>query len=151
MAECSSHESRVVFSSRLKRAVTPFTIMAWRFGDYKFVKKGYLNNRRNGITSGEIEFASIGSVRLELLGNMQEGLVGKNFRFTNPDYDPHYVFDHGGGHKSDASAYMEGFQLVQRGEVGDILNKPYLYIEWYSEGNGRCVLELDATNYEIVE
>lgn len=120
--------------------------MAWRFGDGNFVKKGYLNNRRDGYTFGEIEFASIGNVRLELLGNMRGELVGKTIRFVNPNYGPNYVFDHGAGRKSDAKTYMEDFHLMQRGEVGDIHVNPYLHIEWYSEGNGRCVIELDKGN-----
>lgn len=123
--------------------------MAWRFGNYNFVKEGRLNNKRDGFTFGEIEFASIGRVRLELSGNMQGGLAGKALRFANPDYDPDCVFDHGGGRKSDAGTYMEHFHPLQKGEVGDIFGEPYLHIEWHSGANGRCVIELAQADYEI--
>ena len=116
--------------------------MAWRFGNYRFVKEGYLDNTSPGRTTGEIEFAHLGKVILQLNGDMQGDLKHVRMHFNNPDYDAKYVFDHGGGSTSTARKYLTHFSRNQKGEVGDILNDPYLYLEWCSEDNGRCVIEL---------
>jgi len=124
--------------------------MAWRFGSYHFVKEGTLDNTVKGKTTGEIEFAEIGKVTFELEGNMGGEFQGKRFKFKNPTYDPSFVVDHGGGDTSNAKEFMEGFDLKQVGKVGNIDPDPYLYIEWYAGGNGRCVIELDAKDFEFV-
>lgn len=103
-----------------------------------------------GHTRGGIEFASSGVVKFQLTGDMQGNLHGKRIRFVNPKYDPNYVFEHSADWKSTADEYMEGFSNEQRGDAGDILGDKYLYIEWYSEKNGRCVIELDKADYEIL-
>lgn len=121
--------------------------MAWRFGNYHFVKQGTLDNTQLGRTTGEIEFADLGRVALDLRGDMQGNLLNQRIRFSNPDYDPNFVFDHGGGMTSNASEYMSKLGGKQIGEVGDIFGDPYLYIEWYSEANGRCVVELSKDSY----
>ncbi|HUT56332.1 MAG TPA: hypothetical protein VNA25_00495, partial [Phycisphaerae bacterium] len=57
----------------------------------------------------------------------------------------------------DRAKYLEGFSLTQTGEVGDMtaglppqdyVNYPYF--EWYSEANGRVVLELEPEQVEVV-
>ena len=123
--------------------------MAWRFANYKFVRQGELDNSTLGQTRGEIEFASCGIVNFNLSGDMQGNLKGKRIRFANPNYDPKFVFEHSAELKSTPDEFMEGFAREQRGEVGDILGENYLYIEWYSRENGRCVIELDKADYEI--
>lgn len=53
---------------------------------------------------------------------------------------------------------MKGFSPIQTGEVGDITAglppadyvSGYVYVEWYSEANGRVVLELDQDQIEII-
>ena len=52
---------------------------------------------------------------------------------------------------------MSGFSLRQTGKVGDMtLGRPpvdyvpYPYFEWYSEENGRVVLELDSDRVELM-
>jgi len=123
--------------------------MAWRFGNYKYVRRGELDNSTLGLTHGNVEFSSSGVVRFQLTGDMQGILKGKRIRFANPDYNPEYIFEHCVERKSTADEYMEGFMKEQRGEVGDILGENYLYIEWYSRENGRCVIELDKADYKI--
>ncbi|HUU82140.1 MAG TPA: DUF2958 domain-containing protein, partial [Phycisphaerae bacterium] len=57
----------------------------------------------------------------------------------------------------DRAKYLEGFSLTQTGEVGDMtaglppqdyVNYPYF--EWYSEANGRVVLELEPDQVEVI-
>lgn len=127
--------------------------MAWRFGNYSFVKDGYLDNTTPGRTTGEIEFADIGMVTFDLHGDMQCGFRHKRMLFYNPKYDPKFVFEHGPDKISNARQYMEYFAKVQRGTVGNILDIPYPYIEWDSDHNGRCVIELprDCCTIESID
>lgn len=122
--------------------------MVCRFGDYKWVQSGTLDNRELGRTTGTIQLASLGEVVLSLSGDMQGELRGQALTFTNPEYDPKHQFDHG-PYKSTAKEYFDGFSKRQTGEVGDILIKPYLYIEWYSNENWRCVIELDREHCNV--
>ncbi|OHB52632.1 MAG: hypothetical protein A2Y12_03690 [Planctomycetes bacterium GWF2_42_9] len=52
---------------------------------------------------------------------------------------------------------MQGFSVRQTGKVGDITAglppadyAPYPYLEWYSDENGRVVLELQADQVKVV-
>jgi hypothetical protein len=57
----------------------------------------------------------------------------------------------------DAVAYMQGFSLEQNGKAGDITAGlppvdyvDYPYIEWYSEENGRVVIEPEREQVEVI-
>jgi hypothetical protein len=125
---------------------------------------GELDNRTAGSVKGWLRFHRNGKpplrVLLALAGDFHEDIRGKVIRLSNP-------------HPADrneqlgrSGSYMDGFLPVQNGQVGDItagvpigLNDggepsyayaPYPYIEWYGP-NGRVVLELDASQVEIVD
>ncbi|KKK76176.1 hypothetical protein LCGC14_2866300, partial [marine sediment metagenome] len=56
-----------------------------------------------------------------------------------------------------AAKYMEGFSTLQKGKVGDMTaGKPpadyveYPYFEWYSQDSGRCVIELETEQIELI-
>ena len=133
--------------------------MAWRIGE--FVLRGEIDNRTRDQVTGRIWFAGQSEpVVLELTGNCWRDLAGRRLEFTNPQPKPR---DFG------------NFGAVQKGAVGDITasrkvkvpeipmdqigeyyaaKKPWpwhwgnsLYLEWFSECNGRMVIE--ATDYEL--
>lgn len=61
-----------------------------------------------------------------------------------------HLYGGGGEAAADAQEEMQGFDSHQAGQAGDITAglEPadyveYPYVEWYSESNGRVVLELD--------
>lgn len=94
-------------------------------------------------------------VTLDLEGNFHEDIRGKIIRLTNPHpSDRNDVLERRG-------SYMDRIARTQRGEAGDITaglsvngQYPYVdypYIEWYSEQNGRVVLELDPSQVVVVE
>ena len=124
--------------------------MAWRFGSYHWVEKGIIDNTVAGHVAGAIAFAGLGEVLLHLTGDMEGDLKGRRIQFRNPGYDADFVFDHGAGKVSTAPIYMKGFDRRQIGESGDIRGEPYFYVEWYSESNGRCVIELGVDAYTVI-
>lgn len=133
--------------------------MAWRIEEQ--VLRGKIDNRTPGRVIGRIWFAGRDTpVDLELAGNPWRDLAGHVLIFTNPDAKP------GGG------ANLSTYQI---GRVGDMTasrkvkipdcsmeelmdfysaKQPFpwhwgnsLYLEWYSQTNGRVVIE--AAHYQL--
>lgn len=131
--------------------------MAWR--PYENLISGVLDNTTPGKVDGAIYFCRKDKpalkVTLDLVGDFHEDIRGKTIRITNPQPgDKNQSLERPG-------SYMEGFSLEQIGEVGDITaglkvngDYPYTdypYIEWFSDANGRVVLELDPSQIEIAQ
>jgi hypothetical protein len=124
--------------------------MAWRFRGYRWVKKGILDNRILGTITGSIFFAALGEVKFILRGDMRGKLKGKIVEFINPDYTHDFVF-YNGRKKITAQEYFERFRRRQVGVSGDIMADNYLYLEWYSDANGRCVIEIPRANCCLID
>jgi hypothetical protein len=131
--------------------------MAWR--PYENLIEGELDNTTPGKVTGWIRFyrraMSPLQVRLDLQGDFLEDIRGKKIRLFNPTpSDRNEALGRG-------QSYMDGMAEEQIGETGDITAGlpvngmyPYVeypYIEWYSEYNGRVVLELDPSQVAVVE
>jgi len=135
------------------------SIVAWRL--HKSVKRGELDNRTPGRVTGRVWLVDCEKpLTLELKGNALKDLAGCFIRFSNPTPEKGEAVD---------------LRLQQRGVVGDItgsrkvrvpdvpieemmrLSKEgkkfpehlgnCLYIEWFSEANGRVVIE--SADYEV--
>jgi len=133
--------------------------MAWRID--RNVARGELDNRQRGIVRGTIWLAGrTEPLTLTLRGNGHRDWAGGVLRFVNPA--PH-------------AAALDGLQPAQEGIVGDItasrkvrvLDVPIeeasrlakaglpvpehrgnaLYLEWFSDANGRVVIE--TADYQI--
>ena len=131
--------------------------MAWR--PYENLVQGELDNTILGKVTGWMVFLRRGDIPLKvsfyLEGDFHEDIRGKKIKLTNAN--PKYR-DEG---LDENVTYMDGFSEIQTGGVGDITAGipvdgvvPYVsypYIEWYSEENGRVVLELDHDQVEIIE
>ena len=135
--------------------------MAFRIHDS--VVRGEIDNRVKGIVRGRIWIeARAEPVVLELKGNAWPDLAGCRLTFTNPQQRvPH--------------AHLDSLHPLQRGSIGDLTasrkvrvfdvplpealdmihrkEKPpehmanCLYLEWFSEANGRVVIE--SADYEL--
>ncbi len=135
--------------------------MAFRIHDS--VVRGEIDNRVKGIVRGQIWVAGRAEpVRLELQGNAHPDLAGCLLTFTNPlELIPH--------------PHLASLHPQQRGSIGDLTasrkvrvfdvpveealamirrqEKPpehmanSLYLEWFSEANGRVVIE--SADYEL--
>lgn len=134
--------------------------MAWRIDEQ--VVRGEIDNRKKGCVTGCIWlYGRDEPVVLNLNGNCLPDLAGCQLTFTNP--------------KAKAGD-LEGFATVQNGSCGDMTasrknkipetsineldlsypEKPILYhwgnvlfLEWYSELNGRVVIESADYNYKM--
>jgi hypothetical protein len=133
--------------------------MAWRVDEA--VVRGEIDNRTRGRLTGRIWFTGgTEPVELNLTGNCWRDLAGRRLEFTNPDPKP---------------GDLGRFSMVQKGTTGDITasrkvkvpdipmdqigeyyaaKKPFpwhwgnsLYLEWFSERNGRVVIE--SASYEL--
>jgi hypothetical protein len=135
--------------------------MAFRIHDS--VVRGEIDNRVNGIVRGKIWVEGRAEpVMLELEGNAWPDLAGCLLMFTNPQ-------------KRIPHPHLDSLHPIQRGRIGDLTasrkvrvfdvplqealdtirrkEKPpehmanSLYLEWFSEANGRVVIE--SADYEL--
>jgi len=135
--------------------------MAWRIHDS--VIRGEIDNRVKGIVRGRIWVdGRAAPIELELTGNAHPDLAGCLLTFINPS--PRVKHPH-----------HDGLQPMQRGGIGDltasrkvrVFDIPFgeayamskrgekppehlansLYLEWFSDANGRVVIE--SADYEL--
>jgi hypothetical protein len=135
--------------------------MAWRIDEQ--VIRGEIDSRRKGYVTGRIWLSGRDEpVELDLAGNPWADLAGHTLRFRNPKPKP---------------GLPDGFAIRQKGVVGDITasrkvkvpdcseeefikcyeeRRPFpwhwansLYLEWFSQANGRVVIESGSYEMEI--
>lgn len=122
--------------------------MAWR--PTRYLIEGELDNTVRGKVTGWMRYLGIeGRVTLDLEGEFHRDIRGAKIRFRG-DAD-------GSTDVCEAIDYMQRFSLLQTGKVGDMTAGlpprdyvAYPYFEWYSDQNGRVVLELTREQLEII-
>ncbi|MSU63839.1 MAG: hypothetical protein EXS31_15805 [Pedosphaera sp.] len=135
--------------------------MAFRIHDS--VVRGEIDNRVKGIVRGKIWIeARAEPVSLELKGNAHPDLAGCLLTFTNPlERVPHQHLDSlhpfQSGTIGDLTAsrkvrvydipVAEAYMMSKRGEKPPEHMANCLYLEWFSEANGRVVIE--SADYEL--
>jgi hypothetical protein len=120
--------------------------MAWRPTQY--LLEGELDNTMPGKVTGWMRFAGMkDKVTFDLKGDFHRDIRGAKIHLV------------GEGREDDpeAAGYFEGFAQHQWGKVGDITAGlppqdyvAYLYVEWYSDENGRVCLEMDAQQVQVI-
>jgi len=113
--------------------------MAQKFGNARWVKEGYMDNRTAGLVVGQMNFAALGVVDFCLSGDLTGEISGKVFQFRNPKFldDPY------------AGELLDDFDIPQIGKVSLIsfdphpLLEPHPYIEWFSQGQEHYRIELE--------
>ncbi|MEE9204540.1 MAG: hypothetical protein V3U08_05935 [Nitrospirales bacterium] len=112
--------------------------MAEKFGNSRWVKEGFLDNRVDGNVVGQITFAALGSVDVYLRGNCKGEIVGKAIRFRNSRFEDEQLAGH----------VLAEFEIPQVGEVSLIafdphpMLTPHPYIEWFSLRKNHYRIEL---------
>ncbi len=125
--------------------------MAWRMA--KSVVRGWIDNRVKGRVTGEIVLLGRGDpVRLDLEGDANPDVAGCRIEFTNPkpvEGDPTDLYVQQDGVPGDITCSrkcrvpdvpIEEF-IRHRGDPLPTHWANTLYIEWFSERNGRVVIE----------
>jgi hypothetical protein len=122
--------------------------MAWRPNNYLI--EGMLDNTTPGKVVGWMKFlGKRNKVKFDLGGDFHRDIRGASIKFHNEQYRE--------ANLQDAKKYFTKFHSVQTGVVGDITaGLPpqdycrYCYVEWYSDENGRVVIELDTEQVEVI-
>ena len=121
--------------------------MAWRPTEYLI--EGELDNKNPGKVTGWMKFTGMKEkVVFDLEGNFHRDIRGAKVRIR------------GCGELADAvqaAKYMKDFSTSQKGKVGDMTAGlppadyvEYPYFEWYSQDSGRCVIELETEQIELL-
>jgi len=114
--------------------------MAQKFGNGRWVKEGFFDNRVPGTVVGRITFAVIGTVDVLLKGDCRGEIAGKAFRFRNPAFSDDDLAAH----------VLADFEVPHVGEVSLISFDPHPhltphpYIEWFSTRKNHYRIELAA-------
>ena len=131
--------------------------MAWR--PTHLVIEGELDNSIRDKVTGWIKFYGLEkNVIFDLKGNFHRDIRGAKIKFHSEEYMEQ--------DEKEAIEYMKSFSLTQTGNAGDItLGLPtgkkengeliyeygsLPYFEFYSNENGRIVIELDAEQIELL-
>jgi hypothetical protein len=135
--------------------------MAWRIQDS--VIRGEIDNRVKGRVRGKLWLNGLDHpVKLELEGNACPDLAGCRLKFKNPDktfpmrkkpeFNPLQRGKIGNLSASQKVRVFtipdeEAFAMMDRGEKPPERTANALYLEWFSEGNGRVVIE--SADFEL--
>ena len=112
--------------------------MAQKFGNSRWVKEGYLDNRVAGSVVGCIVFAVLGPVEFYLRGDCRDVLAQQAFRFRGRQFVDDDL----------AAQLLADFEIPHIGEVSLIsfdphpLLAPHPYIEWFSLRKNHYRIEL---------
>lgn len=112
--------------------------MAQKFGNGRWVKEGFLDNRTPGLVVGRLELAGVGLVDVCLRGDCKPDIAGQLICLRNPRYEEDALAGH----------VLGDFESPHVGTVSLIsfdphpLLAPHPYIEWFSEGGNHYRIEL---------
>jgi hypothetical protein len=120
--------------------------MAQKFGNGRWVKEGFLDNRVSGSVVGRMTFAILGCVDVCLKGDFKGEIAGKVIRFRNSRFEDEDLAAHA----------LADFEIPQIGEVSLISFdphpnlSPHPYIEWFSIGKNHYRVELNMGDATIL-
>ena len=112
--------------------------MAQKFGNGRWVRDGFLDNRMPGSVVGSIYFAGIGSVELFLRGDCRGEIEGRMICFRNSRFSDEEL----------AGQVLGDIEIPQLGDVSLISFDPHPhlaphpYIEWFSLRKNHYRIEL---------
>ncbi|MGE0472860.1 MAG: hypothetical protein AB7P17_04435 [Nitrospirales bacterium] len=116
--------------------------MAQKFGNARWVKEGFLDNRRPGMVVGQLTFAALGVVDVCLKGDLRGEIEGQGIRI----YNSKFIDD------ERAADSLFDFGIPQLGKVSLIsfdphpLLAPHPYLEWFSIQDQHYRIELEPAD-----
>jgi hypothetical protein len=120
--------------------------MAQKFGNGRWVREGFLDNRLEGTVVGRIVLAALGPVDLHLTGNFKPDIVGQLIQFRNSRFEDEEL----------AGQVIGDMENPQIGTVNLISFDPHPnlvphpYVEWFSAGSNHYRFELEPSDAWIV-
>lgn len=120
--------------------------MAQKFGNGRWVREGFLDNRVDGNVVGRIVFAAIGPIDLYLHGNFKADIAGQIIQFRNSRFEDEEM----------AAQVIGDMEIPQIGTVNLISFDPHPnlvphpYVEWFSSRKNHYRFELHAGDAWIV-
>ena len=116
--------------------------MAQKFGNGRWVREGFLDNRVEGTVVGRIVLAAVGPVDLYLKGNFKPDISGQLIQFRNSRFEDEEL----------AGQVIGDIENPQIGTVNLISFDPHPnllphpYVEWFSAGTNHYRFELEAAD-----
>jgi len=102
--------------------------MAQKFGNGRWVREGFLDNRVEGTVVGQVVFAVIGSVDFYLHGNFKPDIAGEVIRFRNGRFEDD---DMAGQIIGDmANPQIGTVNLISLDPHPNL--EPHPYVEWFT-------------------
>ncbi len=114
--------------------------MAQKFGNGRWVRDGFLDNRTAGLVVGRLYLASVGPVELCLRGDFKSDLAGRMICLRNNRFEEDELAGH----------VLGDFEVPQIGTVNLISFDPHPnlaphpYIEWFSDRDNHYRIELQV-------
>jgi hypothetical protein len=112
--------------------------MAQKFGNGRWVREGFLDNRSPGTVVGRVVFAAVGAVDVLLRGDFRGEIAGQVIRFRNSRFEDDEL----------AAQVLADMEHPQVGTVNLISFDPHPnldphpYIEWFSLRKNHYRIEL---------
>lgn len=102
--------------------------MAQKFGNGRWVREGFLDNRVEGTVVGQVVFAVIGSVDFYLHGNFKPDIAGEVIRFRNGRFEDDDVAGQIIGDM--ANPQIGTVNLISLDPHPNL--EPHPYVEWFT-------------------
>jgi len=120
--------------------------MAQKFGNSRWVKEGFLDNRVPGTVVGRIEFAAVGPVDFLLRGDFKGEIAGQAIQFRNSRFEDE---DLAGQVIGDLESPQLGTVNLMSFDPHPNL-QPHPYLEWFSLRKNHYRIELAPGDAWIV-
>ena len=120
--------------------------MAQKFGNGRWVREGFLDNRVAGTVVGRIVFAAVGAIDLYLKGDFKADIAGHLIEFRNSRFEDEEVAGHVIGEMENPQ--IGAVNLISFDPHPNLV--PHPYIEWFSSGSNHYRFELDPKDAWIV-
>ncbi|OQW51335.1 MAG: hypothetical protein A4C66_01225 [Nitrospira sp. HN-bin3] len=114
--------------------------MAQKFGNGRWVREGFLDNRMDGTVVGQVVFAGVGPVDFYLRGNFKPDIAGEVIRFSNSRFEDDETAGHVIGDM--ANPQIGTVNLISLDPHPNL--EPHPYVEWFTLNEDHFRFQLSA-------
>lgn len=120
--------------------------MAQKFGNGRWVREGFLDNRTAGTVVGQVVFAGVGPVDFFLQGDFKADIAGEVIQFRNSRFQDDETAAHVIGDMENPQ--IGTVNLISLDPHPNLM--PHPYVEWFSMKKEHYRFELNAEDAWIV-